>query len=394
MKQLLGATLLLLAGCASYDVRTTDFTPVQQLEVPVSMDTRLDIGIQVLEPDLENLPEEALAFSGVREAESVWVASQLKQTLDRTQAWGLVRVLPDEEVLVDLRLQGKILQSDGETVALHIVAEDSSQRVWLDREYEQIVSRYAYADEQTSREPFQGLYNRIANDLLASARQMTPNERRQVRRITDLRFAASFSPEAFDSFLVENNEGHLRFDRLPAENDPMWERIERIRVRDQMFVDVLQDYYRGFVGEMDEPYSAWREQSYIETRVIRDLNEAARAQKIAGWLSIAVGIGAQFSDDYATRLAGSVATYGGLQSIQRGYLAQDEALLHIQTLTELGESLQLNLEPSVIELQDRTVTLAGTTRDQYREWREILRQIYQREMAPILTPEADVEQQP
>lgn len=383
--------LAILSGCTSYDVRTTDYTPVQQLEVAPSRETRLDIGIQVFEPELENLPEEAISFSGVREAESVWAATRLKETLDRSNAWGLVRVIPDEKVIMDLKVSGKILQSDGETTRLAVFVQDSAGRVWIDREYRQVVSRYAYAEEQTDREPFQGLYNAIANDLLAIAGPMTAQRRHEIRKLTDLRFAADFSPQAFDQYLVQDENGHFRFDRLPADNDPMLERIERIRLRDQMFVDVLQDYYRGFSGEMEEPYVAWRSQSYIETRVIRDLNEAARAQKIAGWLAIAVGVGAQFSDDYATRLAGSVATYGGVQSIQRGYLAQDEALLHIQTLSELGESLQLALEPSVIELQDRTVTLAGTTRDQYAEWREILREIYEREMAPILTPESGVE---
>lgn len=372
-----------LSACASYQVRTTDYTPVDVLEAEVAFDTLLDIGIRVFEPELDNLPDEALEFNGVRQAESIWVADRLKATLDSTGAWGYVRVIPDDLVTIDLLVEGKILQSDGETTRFELIARDSSNRIWINKTYTQIISHYAYASEQNGSEPFQGIYNQIANDLLALMSQIEPQERRQLRKVTDMRFAAQFSPEAFSEFLIVDTEGHYQLERLPADNDPMLERIDNIRLRDQMFVDVLQDYYRGFVSDMETPYDAWREQSFVETTVIRELDQAAYARKLGGWLSIAAGLGAQFSDDYLVRLAGTSAVYGGVENIRAGYLAQDEALLHIQTLSELGESLEFELEPSVIELQDRTVTLAGSTRDQYEEWRGILREIYFRETGEI-----------
>mgnify|MGYP001037389634 CR=1 FL=1 len=372
-----------LSACASYEVRTTDYTPVQTLETEVAFDTLLDIGIRVFEPELESLPDEALEFDGVRQAESIWVADRLKETLDSAGAWGYVRVVPDDLVVMDLLLEGKILQSDGETSRFEVRVRDSSNRIWLDKIYNQVISHYAYSNEQMGTEPFQGIYNQIANDLLALMNQVEPQSRKQLRKVTDMRFAAQFSPEAFSEFLVADTDGYYQLERLPADNDPMIERIESIRLRDQMFVDVLQDYYRGFVSNMETPYDAWREQSFVETTIIRQLDQAASARKLGGWLAIAAGLGAQFSDDYLVRLAGTSAVYGGVENIRAGYLAQDEALLHIQTLSELGESLEFELEPSVIELQDRTVTLAGTTRDQYAEWRDILREIYFRETGDI-----------
>ena len=279
-----------------------------------------------------------------------------------------------------------ILQSDGETSIYRVQAKDSSGRVWLDKTYTQIVSRYAYAPEQVDREVFQGIYNQIANDLLAALQQLDPLERRKIRKVTDMRFAASFSPDAFSEYLTTDRNNRYQIDRLPADNDPMLQRIESIRLRDAMFVEVLQDYYRTFENNMDEPYNAWREQSFIETKIIRDLNRAASARRFGGWLALGLGIAAQFSDDYYTRAAGTVAIYGGVENIRAAYLAEDEALLHIQTLAELGESLEAELEPSVIELQDRTVTMTGTTRDQYRQWREILRDIYFLETGQVPAP--------
>ena len=384
---LIGA--LILCSCASYEVRTTDFTPVQRLETEVSFDTLLDIGITVFEPDLESIPDDALDFDGVRRAESIWVADRLKDTLDSTQSWGYVRVVPDDQVITDLHIDGRILQSDGETSRFHVYAYDSSSKVWIDKVYEQVISYYAYASEQQENEPFQGIYNQIANDLLEVMALIEPADRKKLRKVTDMRFAASFSPEAFSEFLVLDENNHYQLDRLPADNDPMLQRVNSIRLRDQMFVDVLQDYYRGFVSQMEDPYDAWREQSFTETTIIRQLDSAARARKLGGWLSIAAGLGAQFSDSEIVRLAGTTAVYGGVQNIRVGYLSQDEALLHIQTLSELGNSLEYQLEPSVIELQDRTVTLAGTTRDQYDEWREVLREIYILETGDISAGQND-----
>lgn len=369
----------LFSGCASYSVKTTDFTPATSSPVEVPESYLLDVGIEVFQPDIESVPDELLQFSGIREAESVWVAEQLKDTLQGTQAWGVVRVIPDDRVVIDIKVSGKILQSDGEVLRLMVRAVDSSGEVWLDKPYELRISHYAYSPAQGDNEPFQGIYNEISNDMFELLSAKTSAERYELRKITSIQFARNFSPEAFDEFLVEQEGGTLALDRLPAENDPMLQRIERIRTRDEMFVDVLQDYYRGFTTEMDEPYQVWREQSYRETLLIQQLEDSARARKLGGWLALIGGIGAQFTNSELASWAGQVAIYAGLETIRTGYIFEDEALLHVQTLTELGDSLEMELEPSVIELQDRTVTLAGTVRDQYETWRSILRQIYYEE---------------
>lgn len=373
------SALLILSGCASYSVKTTDFAPANSSPLEVPEDYLLDVGIEVFEPDLESVPSELMSFQGIRQAESVWVAEQLKDTMQTTQAWGVVRVIPDDRVVIDLKISGRILQSDGELMRLAVHAEDSSGEVWIDKTYEQQISHYAYSPAQADQEPFQGIYNEISNDLFELLSAKPADERLALRKITSIQFARDFSPEAFDEFVVENANGTLELDRLPADNDPMLERIDRIRTRDEMFVDVLQDYYRGFTAEMDEPYKIWREQSYRETLLIQQLEDSAAARKLGGWLALIGGVAAQFSDSQVASWAGQVAIYAGLETIRSGYMFEDEALLHVQTLTELGDSLEQELQPSVIELQDRTVTLAGTVRDQYETWRSILRQIYYEE---------------
>ena len=42
-------------------------------------------------------------------------------------------------------------------------------------------------------------------------------------------------------------------------------------------------------------------------------------------------------------------------------------------------SMDSSLSPSVIEMEDRTVTLTGTAEEQAKQWREILKKIYKAE---------------
>jgi hypothetical protein len=45
----------------------------------------------------------------------------------------------------------------------------------------------------------------------------------------------------------------------------------------------------------------------------------------------------------------------------------------------MGSSLEAEIVPQVIALEDRTVTLSGSVQAQYAQWRELLHQIYEQE---------------
>ena len=138
----------LVAACSTVEVRTTDLQPAELLEIDTPEELLLDIGIQIFTPDLEHVPSDEIVFVSVRESESIWVAQQLKRTLQTTNAWGAVRLVPDDQVILDLQVQGEILQSDGETLTLHVTTQDAAGRVWLDEVYSQVVSRYSYEPNQ------------------------------------------------------------------------------------------------------------------------------------------------------------------------------------------------------------------------------------------------------
>ena len=53
--------------------------------------------------------------------------------------------------------------------------------------------------------------------------------------------------------------------------------------------------------------------------------------------------------------------------------------MHIAALQEIGESMNSEVAPKVIELEDRSIMLTGTVEEQYEQWQDILMEIYRTE---------------
>ncbi len=235
--------------------------------------------------------------------------------------------------------------------------------------------------------PFQAVYNNIANDLVKRQEEFRPEDRKNVRLVTELLFARSFSPEAFDGYLEKNRKDYYLVMRLPAENDPMLERVRTIRERDQMFIDTLQEYYANFDDQMSGPYQEWRKLSYEEAIALQELKAESTRRLLAGGVAILAGIAGAGSESSAGRAASNVAIIGGGYLLKSGLEKRNEAQIHVEALEELGMSLEAEITPQVIELEDRTVMLSGNVEDQYAQWREVLAEIYRTEVGALSLPE-------
>ncbi|MGL6161666.1 hypothetical protein [Microbulbifer sp.] len=383
---LLMAALLALGACTTTDVRTTAFTPLTVEDATIPEDRLLDVGIVQFNPGLDSAgtDEDELVFPELRRAESRYIAVTLAESLQSSQGWGAVRVIPSERTNIDVTVVGAILQSDGETLTVDVTVTDSSGRVWFNKEYTEQASQYAYDRKHpTEGDAFQGVYNRVANDMLIYRQRLSDQYVAELRTISEMKFARSFSPHAFDRYLIRDEDGIYQLTALPAENDPMLERVRRIRERDYLFVDTLQGYYGTFVKSMETPYQEWRAMSYEEVQQMRELKRKARNHTIMGAAAIIGGIAAAGGGTGAARAAGQVGIAGGGYLIKSGFDRRAEAKMHIEALQELGDSMQSEVEPQIVELEDRTVTLTGTVENQYRQWRELLREIYQAETGAL-----------
>ena len=389
-KAMMTATALLLSlgtlvACSSQTVKSTTVTPIVSEAVSVAEDELLDISIGVFEPGLDDVPNnrEELTFADVRMAETQFVSYQLAQTLQSTGAWGVVRVNPNDLSASDVAITGSIIQSDGETMVLNVTVKDATGKVWINKEYEEVVSKYSYDPRlRRSDDPFQGLFNRIANDLLVYRQQnFDRQELLNIRTVSRIQFAKSFAPQVFDQYLTSNSRsGLIEVTRLPAEDDPMLRRIDDIRERDYLYVDALQDYYGNYVRQMQGPYTNFRRQSYEEVMKYDRLRKQATRNMVLGVAAIVGGLAATQSNNNAVQFSAYGGLFGGGYLIKDAFNKRDEAQMQVEVLAELGDSLGTEIAPQTIELDERVVTLTGSVQEQYAQWREILADIYAAEV--------------
>lgn len=378
---------ILLAGCVSKSVNSTSVPAIRTASTAVPEALLLDVNIAAFNPGIEDFDEsdDVLIYPEVRKAEALFMPGLLAQAIEESGAWGAVRVVPDTTQISDLLVQGKILHSDGEQLKLHITASDSRGYIWLDQRYSGTASRYSYGmTTRNNHDPFQVIYNNIANDLLAQLEKLQDRDRQNVRLVSELLFARSFSPDSFDGYLASNPSGKQLIMRLPAEDDPMLSRVRKIRDRDRLFIDTLQTYYSGFDQRMSGPYDEWRKLSYEEAIALQEIKAESRRQLAAGAIAVIAGIvGAVDGDHPATRAAGQLAVIGGGYLLKSGLQKRAEASLHAEALEELGSSLEAEILPQVIEMEDRTITLSGNVEEQYNQWREVLAEIYRTEVGDL-----------
>jgi len=381
----LAAIVFSLGGCNSQTVRTASVQTPYVAPEPIPEHLLLDVGIDLFDPGIEYLEEgKSLTTPGIRKAEGVHTAQNLAQTLQSTGNWGAVRVIPGGQSETDVYVRGKIIKSDGETLTLSVTVTDSSGEKWYTRTYSDELSQYAY--DRTLRqqqEPFQALYNEIANDMEQTMRRRDPAAREQLRIVSKLRFAQRFAPDDYNNFMEVDGNGRYTLKRIPAEGDPVIGHIDAIRIRDQMFVDRLQDYYTNFNQRMQVPYDQWREASYHETKALRKLKQESTARKIGGVLAVVAGILAQGSGSSTARTAGVLGIGTGAYLFKSGLDRGSEAKIHEEGLKEMADSLGAEIEPHTIALTDKTVTLSGTVDEQYAQWRLILNEIYLAEIGQL-----------
>ena len=374
---------VLVAGCASHTVRVVDMTPPEQL-VNVPEDMLLDVGVAVFDANVpvafddqvaQNIPPE------VRRAEANFMPYVAKNLLQSTGNWGAVRVIPDTTHAVDVTVTGAIVHSDGERMILDVEVHDARGVRWFATSYQSLASKYAYGDTvPPDIDPFQSIYRRMADDMLAYLKTLSPEEIRRIRTTAEMKFAADMSPDAFADYLVQTSPGIFEIRRLPADNDPAFERVRKVREREYIFIDTLDDYFGNFHAKMYPTYQGWRGATYEEAIAYRNQREKVRRKAVAGVVGITAGLVGQTRDRAMTRYTGAVSVIGGATLAIGAIRDLDRAKSHANALRELGISAEAQISPHTIELENRTFSLQGTVQAQLKEVRQILRTLYYREL--------------
>jgi len=343
----------------------------------------LDVGVEILGLGVAEgeLPEEGSKESwsanpDIRRSEAVFIPFHLKSTLESTGFWGAVRVVPPDTHGLDLVVSGRIEKASPQELTVELEFTDSTGRSWRRARYVHRLPSNSFPDQVEGvprREPYQPLYDAIANDMLESLRRLSTQDISRIREVAELRFAADISPELFGDYLQRGRKGRLELARLPAEDDVMVQRLRRIRERDYVVVDTLNEYYASFYEAMDAPYWEWRQFSLQEYLAWKKIRKQARRRKVLGGLLILGGIA---SDNGGLTDA---AVLGGIAVMKSGIDKGQQAKIHREALGELAGSFDSELTPLWIEVEGRMVKLEGTARSKYEQWRGLLRQIFAEE---------------
>ena len=310
---------------------------------------RLDVGVVIFDVDAGADADAPGAYPRVRRVESVYLPVTLRQVLVDSGTWGVVRVVPQASALADLTIETRLVASTGLRLQLRVFASDATGAVWLDQAYamESSEGSYPVADGD---DPFLTLYRRIAADLQAFRAALSDAQLRDIRRVAFLRYAATLSPDAFAGYL-EQREGRYGVQRLPAQDDDMVARVERIRNQEYLFIDTVDEQYTDLQRDMAPAYNLWRQ--YDREQIV---HRAEYEERVAG--------------------RGRSGKRGSFSAMQQVFNQYKVAKIQEQDVRELARGFDNETAPTVLEADGRIFSLTGTLDSRYREWQEILRQIF------------------
>ncbi|MFT5483410.1 MAG: hypothetical protein ACI9GW_002067, partial [Halieaceae bacterium] len=252
----------------------------------------------------------------------------------------------------ELLVAGKILESNGLVLSLHILAVDSTGREWLNKEYTQqsLTEDYSRPAGGASALLFAELYTDIEKDLYAVVSQIGKAERQKIRDISWLRYAIELVPDAFSSHLSKNDQGRWELRRLPARGDPMVTRINRVRAYQLLFIDTIDEQYAALYDDMTPAYDMWRKYD--------------REQSL-------------YLDAYRERIEDrKKKPRGSFEGMKQTYNNYKWAKIQEQESAELAVAFNRELQPTTLALEGNVIKLEGSLEERYREWHRILADIH------------------
>lgn len=317
--------------------------------------SELNISIAVFDP---GVPEDPLEIRRqrilpeVREIEALLLPFMLREALVRTGEWGAVRIVPESEDAAEILISGAIVRSDGNGLELSVRVSDAGGQEWIDHVYvSEATSEGADSEEPTDLYGFESLFDAIAEDLRVARAARDEAQFAEIVEISFLRYATELAPSIFDGYLFTAPDGTVEIQRLPAENDPMLERIERIRQSEYVFIDTVDEQFQDLHGEIVSIYDLWLEY---------------RRQV------------AQFESREIERVASSQSNgpRGSYQAIRSHYDNYKWARMQQQRQANRAQAFDNEVGPTVNSMQARVAQLEIWLADQYAEWRGLLEELF------------------
>ena len=353
--------------------------------------TYLDVAIPVINPgfpmtsdgfvDEEELIEENI-WPEIRRLESKRFSVNIRDALLKTKSFGAVRVVPGMGASADLFVIGKINESNTLDTRIGVAVVDSSNKTWGEKDFSIAASTGFYRDSSNEgKDPNRNLYTKIANWVYELVQKKTTAELNNIKLVSDMRYAAMYSPQKFNQYLSQNR-GVVKLKALPAESDAMLARVREYRAQDQSFLDSLQENYDVFQAKTEQPYRAYQKEALPIQEKIAEQQAKRTRSAIFGVLGAVAAVAGEKQD---THLGNAVAVAGALTAVAslKGAIDANDAMQEYSAIyDEMGQNLDLQVSPQVRTFEDTEVELSGTAAEQYAQWQNHLMQIYRAKQTP------------
>jgi hypothetical protein len=169
-----------------------------------------------------------------------------------------------------------------------------------------------------------------------------------------LRYAVQLAPSAFEGYLKSLPDGTFSVNRLPAENDPMLERLGRIRGVEYLITDAVDTKFQELHAEIASTYELWRR--YRREFAQYQIDEAKRLQSVE-----------------------IDAPKGSFEAIKASYDNYKWTRIAEQEQESWAVGFDNEVGPTIDDMEDRVAELEGWVDQQYAEWSTLLGQLFELE---------------
>ena len=353
-------------------------------------------------------------WSELRRAEANLFAIELKAALERSEKFGAVRITPDRSATAAIYVMGRIAESKGHHVEIDLAVADISGRDLVDensgfsfskpkpkmhdifktKSFSHNVDEAFFKNPRhKSKNPYQPVFDEAADFVVKLLQTYDTKQVNDLTKLSDMRFAASFSEDAFAEHM-EIKQGRVILTSLPSEEDSLYQKVRAIRVRDQLFVDELQTDYEQFAAKIAPTHRLWQEQTLTEIQAQRQAKKDAAKAAVGAALMLGLAIAAgqsAYDNNYdpvgdslaATAMVG--AGMVGIGLVGDAIKSSEEAKMHNELIKELGDSIEIDVAPKVVAFEEKERQLVGNAKEQFAQWREFLKTIYELEKTPAKT---------
>lgn len=312
---------------------------------------QLDVSIVIFESTAGSAGDSGTTdLDKIRVAETRYMPYVLRHYFEQSDMWGAIRVVPETDPSAEILVTTRIVEASGLTLILDITIADATGRVWLEKRYAATTTEAEYRLASKGSPLFGSTYEAVVTDAAQFGSSVASLERQRIRDVSWLRYANRLLPNAFDDYLAQSVNGIFQLKRMPASNDPMVARINRVRSYEYLFVDTVDEQYASLYGEMTPAYNGWRKYD--------------REQKL-------------YLEDYRERIdQREKEDRGSFQALQQLYNNYKWSKIQEQESALMASTLASELQPTVLAVEGSVVELAGSLEQRYQQWKDILRKLY------------------